>query len=263
MGASGPDERPLDEAELLSYDELNVGADNTILLIHGAFSTGAEEWNKVTPYLSGYHLILPDLYSRRKLLPSSSSSLLKSSTQQLAALIEKKAVRGKAHIVCFSLGAHVAIQLIAIYPNIIDTAFITGYNVFPNTNPTLMAYMFWLGGQIEGAFAKCLGRQSLGSHTTTLDEYREVTNIVCFETWPPSWPARTLTIAAGKAGLFADHVKDAIKLQDIGRQSNLDTAAYTHQDLVHAWHAKKPEMFAQTCNAWFKAGKVIGGFKKL
>ena len=63
MGASGPDERPLDEAELLSYDELNVGADNTILLIHGAFSTGAEEWNKVTPYLSGYHLIRPDLYS--------------------------------------------------------------------------------------------------------------------------------------------------------------------------------------------------------
>ena len=66
-----------------------------------------------------------------------------------------------------------------------------------------------------------------------------------------------------KAGLFADHVKDAITLQDIGRQSNLDTSAYSHQDLVHAWHAEQPEMFAQTCKSWVEKGKVLEEFKKL
>ena len=155
------------------------------------------------------------------------------------------------------------VSLVTTYPSVISTAFITGYNVFPNTNPTFMAYTFWLGGRIEGAVSKCLRRQRPGSHTPTLDEYREVMKTVCHESWPSPWPARTLTIAAGNPGLFADHIKDAIKLQDLGRQSNLETAAYTHREFVHAWHHEKPETFAQTCKAWFEEGKVAEGFKKL
>lgn len=263
MDAPSPDESPSSDEESLPYTELNVGADITILLIHGAFSSGTREWNKVTPHLSKYHLILPDLYSRGKGTPQSSSMLLKTSAQQLASLIEEKAVHGKAHIIGFSLGAHVAVRLITTYPSVINTAFITGYNVFPDTNPTFMAYTFWLGGRIEGAFSKCMGRRPLESHTPTLDEYREVTKTICYEKWPPPWPARTLIVAAGKPGLFADHIRDAIKLQDIGRQSNLDTAAYTHVDFVHAWHSEKPETFAQTSRVWFEEGNVIEGFKKL
>lgn len=243
----------------LSYTELNVGAESTILLIHGFCSSGTE-WHEVAEHLSEYHLILPNLPSRDKYPLQYPSTLPSTLAGQLAVLIREKATHGKAHVIGHSYGAHVAIRLISTYPDLIDRALVTGYNVFPY-NPRLMASTFWLGGRIDGALSKCLGRLPLDPHgAPTLDEFRELMNTVCSAGWPAPWPAQTLIVAARKQGFFGDHVKDAGRLQEIGIRGNSRTVAYMHHDLAHAWHLDKAEMFAITTRMWFEDGEVPDGF---
>jgi pimeloyl-ACP methyl ester carboxylesterase len=77
----------------LPHDSHNPTGDESILLIHGGFSTG-EEWDGVWPLLAtqGYHLIVPDLRGHGA------------------------AVDRVAHVVTMSIGAHVAAALASQYP---------------------------------------------------------------------------------------------------------------------------------------------------
>lgn len=83
--------------------------------------------------------------------------------------------------------------------------------------------------------------------------------------WPSPWPARTLIIAAGRAGMLptADHPHDALKLRDIGREMNAETVAYTHPEMRHPWNRQDPELFARTAKAWFEKANIPSGFVEL
>lgn len=268
--------------QILPHTSFNPTASATILLIHGAFATGMEEWHKVIPHLDSYHVLIPTLPSHRgssiKTSASYPSTLVDTSAHQLAALIRAGAVNGKAHVVGFSWGAHVAIRLISGYPDVVDAALVTGYNVLPAFYRVGLTYAMFLSMRLSAAISIMLPRsppepsdieyengEPLVSTGYPLNVYREVVNTLCHSHWPEPWTARTLIIAARKTGALyvADHLEDAVRLRKIGTAGNPDTLACTHHGLRHAWHRELPDFFAETLRAWLESRILLEGFERV
>jgi pimeloyl-ACP methyl ester carboxylesterase len=257
----------------LSCSEINSQSGNpAILLIHGAF-VSSTEWDLVTPYLANnYHLLLPDLpgHGGSKDITPFSKEL---AAKLLADLISERTLDGRAHVVSFSLGAHVAIELASKYPDCVNSVFVSGYEVYDVAPQTLAAGMKVndrLSTMMPRRLAKWLmdGTDVATSPFPPSQSLRlAVAETVCIKDgeWPSPWKARTLVVAAGKAGLLptADHPHDAVRLRDIGRKGNEETKAATHPKMRHPWNRQAPELFANAVRKWFEEGLVTDGFVEL
>jgi pimeloyl-ACP methyl ester carboxylesterase len=256
----------------LPHLELNPSAKQTILLIHGATGDGSN-FDLVTPHLSDYHLLLPDLpgHGIARAYPFSIST----AAAALRSLILKRAHNGVAYIVGFSLGAHAAIHLVSHYPELATCVLVSGFQVFATTSLTpYLPYAIWAEQRLEYTIPRSWIRWAMDGidlrrpdlSMCTLDYYRQVVSSSDdAEKWPKSWPARTLVIAAGKGGLVPsnDHPEDAKRLAGIGCELNSDTRAVTHPDMRHPWIWQAPDLFAETVRTWFEEGVVPSGFVSL
>lgn len=123
----------------LSCSEVHEGQGKpTVLLVHGASSSGSNSWATVASHLDAHHLLLPDLPAHGK-----SKNILpffkELSARLLANLIRSKATSGIAHIAGHSLGSHIAIELAFKYPEVVVTVFVSGFGVF--SSPKALAYV--------------------------------------------------------------------------------------------------------------------------
>ena len=256
----------------LPHLEVNPAAKQTIVLIHGATGDGSG-WDLVTPYLSNYHLLAPDLLGHgiARAYPFSTDK----AAAALHALILKRAHGGVAYIVGFSLGAHVAIRLVSQYPGITSCVLVSGFKVFPTTSLTpYLPYVIWAEQRLEYAVPRSWIRWAMDGinierpdlSMCTVEYYRQVFSPSDdADMWPKPWPAKTLVIAAGKGGLIPsdDRPDDARKLARIGREMNGATRAVTHPDMRHAWILQDPELFAETVKKWLEEESVPDGFLPL
>jgi pimeloyl-ACP methyl ester carboxylesterase len=256
----------------LPHLEFNPSAKQTVLLIHGATGDGSN-WDLVTPHLSNYHLLVPDLpgHGIARVYPFSISKV----AAALRSLILKRAHDGVAYVVGFSLGAHVAMHLVSHYPEIANCVLVSGFQVFPTTSLTpYLPYAIWAEQRLEYAVPRSWIRWAMDGtdlrrpdlSMCTLEYYRQVfSSSADDEKWPKPWPARTLVIAAGKGGLVPsnDHPEDAKKLAAIGRELNSATRAVTHPDMRHPWIFQAPQLFAETVRRWFEEEVVPQGFLSL
>ena len=258
---------------LLHYTGHNPSARTTIILIHGAFSSG-KDWGLVVPHLAhSYHLLIPDLPGHgqsRNVTPFS----VEYSSRLLEQLIRRHAVNRKAHIVGHSLGAHVAINLASSYPAVVNAVFVSGFGIYPRTTSTpFLPYAVWTTKRIENLLPRSVVSwlmdgadiQRGDSATSTLGLCRQILPPMISATWPSPWPARTLIVAAGKSGILptGDHPQDAVRLMEIGRGRNSATIAVTHPEMRHPWNRQDPVLFAETARAWFEGEEIPAGFKKL
>lgn len=272
MSKSDPGLHPEEESRDVSmhYSSINSSAESTIVLIHGACCSGSN-WNLVTPHLSSsYHLLIPDLPGHgqsRHITPFS----VEYSSRLIAQLIRKHAINGIAHVVGHSLGAHIAINLAGSYPELVNTVFVSGFEIYPPTAFSNFApYAIWLDERAQRLVPKPLiswlmdGTDIQGAETT-LDLCRQIAPAMVTTTWPSTWPARTLIVAAGKGGIIpsVDHPHDAVKLMQIGRQSNPDTVAFRHPLMRHPWNRQDPVLFAETIQTWIEGKEIPAGFERL
>jgi len=262
----------------LPYDEVNPGGTKTIIFIHGAFSD-RHNWNLVTPHLlKTYHLLLPDLPGHGKAVKAHPHYSKATSASLLAQLIRAKAVNGRAHVVGVSLGASVAVELASNHPDIVNSMFVSGFKLFPTmAGSTYAARGLWLDARITSFVPRSIVRWLMDGTDIPASRPERVTLPLCQEIldtitladsggkWPSPWPARTLIVCAGKSGILptADHAHDAIRMRDIGREGNNETAAYTHAEMRHPWDRQAPELFAATATAWFEGRALPEGFVQL
>jgi pimeloyl-ACP methyl ester carboxylesterase len=255
------------------YTAHNLSGKSTVVLIHGALTSGLN-WNLVVPHLSeAYHVLIPDLPGHgqsRNISPFS----VEYSSRLLARLIRKHAVNSRAHIVGHSLGAHVAIKLASSEPEVVNAVFVSGFEIYPRTTLTpFLPRVVWTEHRIENLIPRRLiswlmdgtDLPHTDTDTCTIELCRQIVPAMTETTWPSPWPARTLIVAAGKSGILptSDHAHDAVKLMQIGRERNPETVAVTHPAMRHPWNRQAPLLFAETAKAWFEGEEILSGFKKL
>ncbi|MDZ4171940.1 MAG: alpha/beta hydrolase [Methanobacteriaceae archaeon] len=96
----------------------------TILFLHGS-ALGGWMWDKQLEYFSNYHCLIPDLPEHGKNINMPHFSM-ENATDIVIDLIKNKAHNGRAHVVGFSLGAQIIVEILSKSPEIIDHAFISG-----------------------------------------------------------------------------------------------------------------------------------------
>lgn len=246
------------------YSEHHPRATATIVLIHGGMSCGHDDWKDAIPYLTDYRLLVPDLPghgSARQ--PDAHASIstfsLDAATATLSLLIHKKAKSGRAHIVAFSIGAHVAMHLVPRRPELILDVLLTGYNLFPSINARFLASLFWCSAAVSRiGSSNTATSSSTRPPDTSFAAWHSIADTLCNDKWPTPWPARTLIVAVGRPGFpqFGDSPPAAQRLCSIGRQGNPQTTVYGSVDLTHAWPVFNPELFATAVKEWFQQGTV-------
>jgi pimeloyl-ACP methyl ester carboxylesterase len=119
-----PIQSPPNTSEQLFHLSLNDDKPRTILLLHGLMSSH-REWAKITPSLSEYHLLIPDLPGHR-----SSDHLgpftLSNASELVARLIRAYAHNSQCHVAGFSGGGFVAVELANRHPELVQSLFISG-----------------------------------------------------------------------------------------------------------------------------------------
>ncbi|KAI7239788.1 hypothetical protein KC330_g1720 [Hortaea werneckii] len=262
------------DERILPFTEENRNENVTILLIHGALSND-EEWNMVTPHLTNYHLLIPDLPGHGK------ASAIRPFSKHLAAklianTITQHAKDGKAHIIGISLGAYIAIDLAVRYPAVVRDMFISGIKVLPILRGPLVPYLMYLNCNLQKLIPKTLIDQAMDGTDVHCATSTKLSVSLCREVlyaisladdncWPDPWKARTMIVCAGKSDLLPtnDSEADTVHMRDIARTLNPETIAVVNPQIRHPWNRQKPELFAQAAKAWFEREEIPDDFRQL
>ncbi|EMD00692.1 hypothetical protein BAUCODRAFT_180153 [Baudoinia panamericana UAMH 10762] len=265
-------------ARSLPFTSLNDNAKATILLIHGAFGD-RHGWDKVTPSLIDYHLLLPDLPGHGEAAHLAFSNPL--SAKLLSELIHRHAKGRRANVIGFSLGLHVAVELATLYPEVVNEIFISGLKMMPvSLAKGIGPYALLANSYLEDITPQWLISWLMDQppdvdvhnrprHRKTVAHCRAILEVITTADkggqWPGPWPARTCIICAGKSGILptADHPHDAVKLRDIGRKRNAEDVAFTHPLMRHPWCEQDPKLFADAARSWFEHQPLPIGFVEL
>lgn len=246
----------------LSVREVGPATAPTVALLHGA-GTNGWMWQRLTDILSDrLHLLVIDLpghgtSSRRPWVSMADTA------SAVADLIAARAHGGQAYTVGLSLGGYLAADLAAIRPDLVPGAVISGVNVLPFPNPTMMRLIGRLTGPLLRwpLLIRANGR-ALGVPPADLDGYVNAARTVAPGTHQrlgaelmqyrlPSAaatsPSRVLAVAGGR-----EHTLILQSLIPIA-------AAFPHgiarlaPGLRHAWVAQDPCLFAAMIDAHITA----------
>ncbi|KAJ5805252.1 hypothetical protein N7474_011139 [Penicillium riverlandense] len=264
-----PSVEPSPSGAALSFAAHNPEGLETILLIHGGFSS-RKDWDLVVPLLTAknYHLLVPDL-------PSHGDSVaiqpfnVELAAELLLSLIKTHAHNGKGHIVGMSLGAHVAASLAALGGLAhISSVFGSGFNTFlPRrfvvalfppfiytlqrtigmvSSPVTEWTRFWKG---EGTLALC------EEAVRTLCDGRTLNDI----------HVRSLVVAATReTWLPKDKVESAQQLSRavVGGRENGSRVVQCRR-IWHEWWIQEPQWFANAVDDWVNGRELDEMFEDI
>lgn len=222
----------------MKFTSWSENGNETVLFIYSLFS--AEwEWASTVLHLkdnSSFHMIAPALE------PSDFLDLDKC-VSLIAHHIEKVGKGGRAHVVGLGIGAHIALHLSSIFPEVVQTLVLSGYNKF---SPLLQPI-----GPLHIYIAR--RNQTTGAPMFSLEESRAMFRIVSSPPRLPNEPIRTVIIA----GLLADSSKDPLTLKeamvDNGQEKRINIIRFLYKG--HLWSRHDGEGFGNLLIAWVKDGE--------
>jgi pimeloyl-ACP methyl ester carboxylesterase len=236
-----------------------VGAP-AIVFLHGAKMSGWS-WEPVVQRMQHYHCLVPDLPQYGKSFQEGPFEMGRAA-DAVGQLIRSRVASGRAHLVGFSLGAQVGVQLLATEPRLVDRAVMCGTAI--NTMPYvwltqlplgLFARMSWLRRAINGR----RNRRDLRIPAASIADYRQDVRLITSEklvqiiaassgfTLPKGLDksdSPTLFLTGGKEMRFV-HRWGAALAQPM--PNGIDRVAI---GMRHDWPLRYPELFSRTVDGW-------------
>ncbi|WP_432359927.1 alpha/beta fold hydrolase [Sporosarcina sp. UB5] len=113
----------------LNYIELGNNEGPLLVFIHGG-GVGGWMWDKQTAYFKEYHCLVPTLQGHGGGSDETSFSI-RENALDIIQLIEQKNDEKDVHIIGFSIGAQICLEIVSLAPNLISTAMINSAVVVP------------------------------------------------------------------------------------------------------------------------------------
>ncbi len=156
-----------------------------IVFLHGGKMSGWC-WEPVVQRLQRYHCLVPDLPQYGKSFPQGPFEMRRAA-DAVAELIRSRVGTGRAHIVGFSLGAQVGIQLLATEPKVVDRAVLCGTVI--NRMPCLGLTRFLLRLLARSAWFRWVinrrwNASGVAIPSARLHEYREDVRLITSAQFP-------------------------------------------------------------------------------
>jgi pimeloyl-ACP methyl ester carboxylesterase len=234
----------------------------TIVFLHG-IGVSSWMWDAQIAALS------PDFHCLAIDLPGSGEShtlewqSFKAATPHVAQVIRTQAHGGKAHIVGLSLGGHVALQLLADFPELLLSVIVSGVTTTPLQHGWLLRPLLKLMTPFmlrDSMIDRSVNQMSLPpdaaastrrdmqrlSPTTMQRAYDELFTFDLASLLHGQTPVRLLAVAGEKESLtILNSLQDFLALQPTSNR-----AVYKVPNAHHGWSAEFPQLFADMIRAW-------------
>ena len=150
-----------------------------IVFLHGGNMSGWS-WEPVVERMQQYRCLVPDLPHYGKSFEQGPFEMARAATA-VAELIRSRVGSGRAHVVGFSLGAQVGLQLLATEPKLVDRAVLSGTVI--NTMPWVSQTQLLLGtisrnGHIAGCLRRYRNARPAPIPAAKIGEYREDVRLI-------------------------------------------------------------------------------------
>ncbi len=229
-------------------------------------------WEPVVERLPQYRCLVPDLPHYGKSFHQGPFEMGRAAAA-VAELIRSTAGVDRAHLVGFSLGAQVGLQLLATEPQHVERAVLSGTMI--NTTRWVRQTQFLLGAiSRNGVYRRALSRYR-NSHpapipAARIDEYREDVRLIT------SGQLADVVVAssgftspkgldtANPPTLFLTGTREAPAVHrwaaSLAQQMphGIDRVAI---DMAHDWPLREPELFSRTVDGWLSAAALPPGIE--
>ncbi|MEM8983433.1 MAG: alpha/beta hydrolase [Pseudomonadota bacterium] len=231
---------------------------DSVVFLHGAH-TGGWMWKNVVAELTDFHCLCIDLPGHGDSAGIAWSSFAAVS-DAVAKCIEKHA-GGRCHVVGFSLGAYIALHLLARAPQCVDTALFSGVQSRPIPRAwALKPVASLLAPFIHTSWYLKLGAKGMSIPDADQPEFirqcqrntKQAFRQINREAWSFTPPSAALTGTHRKLFLAGarEHSLVTTSLTDFA-EANAALSALV-PGLGHAWCAEDPALFASVVRHWIK-----------
>jgi pimeloyl-ACP methyl ester carboxylesterase len=236
-----------------------VGAP-AIVFLHGGNMSGWS-WEPVVERMQQYRCLVPDLPHYGKSFQQGPFEMGRAATA-VAELIRSRVGTGRAHVVGFSLGAQVGVQLLATEPKLVDRAVLSGTVI--NTTLCVRPTQLLLGGISRNAVYRWVVSRYRNARrapipSAKINEYREDVRLIT-----SGQLADVVVASAGFTLPEGLHKSDSATLFVTGAKEmpavRRWAAALAQQmpngvdriavDMLHDWPLRDPDLFSRTVDGW-------------
>jgi pimeloyl-ACP methyl ester carboxylesterase len=232
-----------------------------VVFLHGGNMSGWS-WEPVVERMQGYRCLVPDLPHYGKSFQQGPFEMGRAATA-VAELIRSRVGAGRAHVVGFSLGAQVGLQLLATEPKLVDRAVLSG--TFINTMPFVRLTRLLLGLLARNSwYRRQVSRHRNARHAgippARIDDYREDIRLITSGgqladvvvastgfTLPDGLDksdSPTLFVTGTKEAPIARRWAAALAQQ---MPNGVDRVAL---GMPHEWPLHYPDLFSRTVDGW-------------
>jgi pimeloyl-ACP methyl ester carboxylesterase len=241
--------------ELFVRESGPVGAP-AIVFLHGAEEHNGWSWEPVVERMQRYRCLVPDLPGLGKSFHRGPFEMGRAATA-VAEVIRSRVATGRVHVVGFSLGAQVAVQLLATEPELVDRAVLCGTIINTLPGARLMARLLGLLARVW--FPWVINRRNardVRTPSAKIDDYREVVTgaqvahvvaasagFTLLEGLDKS-DSPTLFLTGAKEIRFVRHSAAALAQR---MPNGVNRVAI---GMGHDWPLRYPDLFSRTVDGW-------------